>query len=136
MCTQDEAPRPTAPGLDISPANRRARTWTLVVDKKEIVRSRLHAELRRPTIADGWEGRPQPSSNAVRSRPQDPRPSLQLTLWQRRGEGLRSQRCCCCFCPRRFTTRRDESHRIDRRGERMRRRLVERRRALEAGVLS
>ena len=94
MCPQDEAPRPTTPSLDISPANRRARARTLVVDKEEIVRSRLHAELRRPPIGDRGEGRPQPSSNTVRARRQDPRPGLQLTLWERRGEWLRSQRRC------------------------------------------
>src|SRR5437667_7148409 len=132
MCPQDEAPRPTTPSLDISPANRRARARTLVVDKEEIVRSRLHAELRRPPIGDSGEGRPQPSSNTVRARLQDPRPGLQLTLWERRGEWLRSQRRCGCFCPGRFGACRDESHRIDRGAERMRRRLVERRRALEA----
>src|SRR2546423_5823556 len=81
MGPQHEAPRPAMPSLDIPAANCRTSAGALLVDKKQIVGSRFHAELRGPAIADAGEGGAQPPRDTICPGHQDPWPSLQLELW-------------------------------------------------------
>src|SRR5205814_6413496 len=69
---QHVAARPATPGGDVPAANGRARSDTFAIEKKEIVSARLHAQLRRPAIADGEELRTQPPADPLRTRRQDP----------------------------------------------------------------
>src|SRR4029077_8447722 len=66
------AARPAAPGSDVPPANRGTRARQFPIEHKQVVGTRLHAELGRPAIADSGELGTQPLADPRRTWREDP----------------------------------------------------------------